>query len=83
MKESDKGWKKSAKLHAALVAGLASVIIVGLNIHNENICVAEIDLCKMVISAVVVSRATLTGFQTFPRKERTFIPSSTPQEESN
>lgn len=89
MAESDHGWKKSAKLHAALACGVIDLVILGLNYHNENICIAMIDTTKVVISAAVCSRAALSGLDRFQpmianfRPAKNFKPTDTPQEESN
>ena len=63
--EASRGWKKSAKLHAALACGVIDLIILGCNYHDEAICIALIDTTKVVISAAVCSRAALSGLDRF------------------
>lgn len=89
MAESDKGWKKSAKLHAALACGVIDLAILSGNFHNENICIALIDTTKVVISAAVCSRAALSGLDRFSpmissfKPLKTFVASDQPKEETN
>jgi hypothetical protein len=53
LKEKDKGWRHSAKLQAALVAGIIVVCIWITNAHDEQIVLRILAICELVICAAV------------------------------
>lgn len=53
MKEKDKGWHQSAKLQAALVAGVVVLAIWLTNPHDAAVLDKVLGICELVICAAV------------------------------
>jgi hypothetical protein len=64
MKESDKLWKHSAKLQAALVAGIVIVCIWVTNLHDEQIVLRVLAICEAVVIAAIGGRVSMQVGQT-------------------
>ena len=64
MRESDKSWKHSAKLQAALVAGIIIVCIWMTNLHDEQIVLRVLSICELVITAAIGGRVSMCVSQT-------------------
>lgn len=59
MKESDKRWRHSAKLQAALVAGGFVIFLVCLNVKDEQIVLRAMGICEAVIIAALGGRVSM------------------------